>query len=152
MTTPENLKRRQQRELRGLIVVGLAVLVVGIAQLGTYIHFQRANHSQRTCIATNVGGLVTSLVARGAIAARESKATRLESKATRLESKALNIDFLPKAFAATSQAELFKAYARYRIELVQVNKMRTAVDNRRAQIAKDRDLHPIPAFPEGRCE
>lgn len=152
MTTPENFKRRQQIELRGLIAVGLAVLLVGVAQLGTYLYVQRENRAQKTCITSNFGALVESLVVRGQIAAREAKANKLESKANRLGAHLLNDQFIPTLFSAKTPADSIAAYGKYRADLVPVNTMLAKVDRRRAVIAKDRAENPIPAFPAGRCE
>lgn len=151
MTTPERFKRRQQLELRGLIVLGVLLLTLGGAQLATYVHFQRVSQAQRTCLADNFSGLVASLTARGDIATRDARAARLESRANRLESRANN-RFYRDAFASTSQADILDAYGTYRVTMSQVNEMRAKVDNRRDHIKQERAASPIPDFPEGRCD
>lgn len=152
MTTPERLRARQRRELRAIVVIGILLVGLGAAQLATYVHFKQLDQRQRSCIAQNLGGLIGSLTVRGEIASRESRAARLESRANRLESRALNQEFLPRAFAATTQTEVFEAYGAYRVQLSKVNAMRAKVDNRRQQIKVDRAGTPIPDFPAGRCE
>lgn len=148
----------RERLRQPFFVLGVVLVVLGGVQGATTVSFRHEDQvqrdqdqAQRTCIATSFEDLSTALTARAKFAHKDTKAGDIEREATRLESSANNA-FYKAAFAATDTAGFFEAYGDYRVKLHEVNRLRDQVDRRRAKIAADRASHPVPGFPEGKCQ
>lgn len=130
MTTPERFRRRQRIEAALLVLMAIGFILQNR-------YFNHLNEQSRACLADNFSALATNLTARSEIASAEARTTRAESRANR--------QFYRDAFASESEAEVFDAYAAYRIRIEKI-------DQRRDRIAQERADNPIPAFPAGSCD
>jgi hypothetical protein len=130
VTTPERLRRRQQIEGAFLFVIGILLVV-------STLWFNHQDEQQRACIGKNFTDLSASLEVRSAGVEAESRTNRAESRA--------NQRFFRDAFAAKTEADVFEAYAKYRVAL-------DHIDQRRERITEERRENPIPEFPAGTCD
>lgn len=147
-----------------LLLEGAALLLLAvILGVDDWVD-DRRDDRQDACFAEKITDLTAALDVRGELGEREAKVARVESRAAKIEGRAsarataINQKFYEEAFAATTTDGFFAAYGNYRASMVEVNEMRDAAaelrrqaDTRRDRIKRDRELNPIPAFPEGTC-
>jgi CHASE1-domain containing sensor protein len=139
MTTPENLKKRQERILRLLriegLILALVLVVVGLSQV--YTGYQ--NDKQDECVSQQITDLTEALNARSALTQELNDATAavLDSFVV-AASKAPNPDTRTEAERRADSRPIIEALENY----AQV----------RDEVKEAREKNPFPPFPEGTCE
>jgi hypothetical protein len=134
MTTPERLKRRQY-------LLGFLVMVMGLALIAQAVYFNHEDQRQKACLITQIHGLTTSMEARAALTERESAANR---RIWSIYAKAAGYlkDDPTKPLPKDVQDRLNTALVASLLDYQAV------MDD----IESSRKTHPIPPYPQGRCD
>lgn len=127
-----------QQKNRVNLILGIAVMLLGILTVLQGIDARTEDKQQRQCLADNFGKLTTALTVRGDLADRESKnRTRSDQSQTGLIVDVFTV--------AKTREQALAAFAKFQ-------KTQKAVKTESQDIATTRKATPYPPFPPGTCD